>query len=325
MWYTSKVISLVLLCIASVIKASILSNILQPNYTWKGRENYYYPNLEKKIEQISILDHCKGSFVIQKENTIKIPTNDSDIFISSFPVTKELYNWWKNIPRPKQMRVDPYICDVVYTKKLPIFKNTGCQLPGYMSPSAPRCQTQYLKWICEQSRIPIESSQANGFVLPESDHNAYSNNPPPQPWLLTARNALVSLCGQISLPCGTLSTDINMPPVSIPLSVYVYMYILLNIYCYSEIPVYIATPIYLSPAVYSYCYSDLYIYIYIYIYYVYFLGIIHTNANCKATAYQQQAHSFKKYCPRSSLFDSVRCLLVIMSCSWSTYSTYNFV
>jgi hypothetical protein len=175
---------------------------LLANYTWKSRENYYFPDLDKKVDQITLGKDCKARVLLRKDGIISLPKSVEDIHVSTFPVSKDVFDWWRQIPRPQQMRVDPYICDVVYTKKLPIFKNTGCQLAGYMSPSAPRCQTQYLKWICEQARVPIDDVTANHFVLPESDHTANIHLPPPQPWLLTARNAIVSMCGQISMPCG---------------------------------------------------------------------------------------------------------------------------
>jgi hypothetical protein len=172
------------------------------NYTWKARDQYYFPTLSSKVSTISLQGQCKPAVKLVDDQSTALPANDSDLLISTFPITKDIFQWWHRIPRPKQMRVDPYICDVVYTKKLPIFKNTGCQLAGYMSPSAPRCQTQYLKWICDSARIPINSSIANGFALPESDHHSNIDNPPPQPWLLTARNATVSMCGQILSTCG---------------------------------------------------------------------------------------------------------------------------
>ncbi len=173
-------------------------------YTWNKRANYYFTNVTEKIKQISLLNSCISCFKVQHHNTITVPATLSDVYIAEFPISKDIFDWWANIPKPRQMRVDPYICDVVYTKRLPIFNNTGCQLPGYMSPSAPRCQTKYLKWICEQARLPIEEVQPNHFSIPEADHRNNMAAPPPQPWLVTARNAIVSLCGQVSLPCGNI-------------------------------------------------------------------------------------------------------------------------
>jgi hypothetical protein len=204
------------------------------NYFWKVREDYYHNSLQQKIDLITKLDKCSSSVKIIEKSSIILPSDDSIVHMSEFPVQPEMFNWWAKIPRPTQMRVDPFICDIVYTKKVPIFNNTGCQLPEYMSPSAPRCQTQYLRWVCSLARIPIDSITPNYFVLPESDHsfivhasadnkidNGYKKSilsffsssgsattppppVPPQPWLLTARNAFVSACGQLSLPCGTM-------------------------------------------------------------------------------------------------------------------------
>ena len=174
------------------------------SYTWNKRSHYYFTNLTEKIKQVSLLNACISSFKVQQHNSIVVPVTQDDVYIAEFPISKNIFDWWANIPKPRQMRVDPYICDVVYTKRLPIFNNTGCQLPGYMSPSAPRCQTKYLKWICEQARLPIEEVQPNHFSIPEADHRSNLAAPPPQPWLITARNAIVSLCGQVSLSCGKI-------------------------------------------------------------------------------------------------------------------------
>lgn len=198
-------VGILFFAIASVSYDELIFAAERESYTWNKRENYYFTSIESKIQQISIQNKCTASFKRQPDKSILIPTSEDDIFISEFPVSKDIFNEWKSMDRPKQMRVDPYICDVVYTKKLPIFNNTGCQLQGYMSPSAPRCQTKYLRWICEQSRLPVNGIFANHFVIPESDHLSNAALPPPQPWLLTARNAIVSMCGQISMPCGMIT------------------------------------------------------------------------------------------------------------------------
>ena len=175
------------------------------NYSWRARSNYYFPDLLKKVELIAERSTCKSSIVVQKDFSVALPSSGEEIFISSFPVSKEMFSWWKNIPRPTQMRVDPYICHFADMSAKSVFSKMGCQQDKFYSPSAPRCQTEYLKWACEQSRIPINSSTPNHFILPESDHSLNIMDPPPQPWLLTARNAMVCMCGHLSLPCGTQS------------------------------------------------------------------------------------------------------------------------
>ena len=76
-----------------------------------------------------------------------------------------------------------------------------------MYSSAPRCQTQYLKSICQQASLSIDNHQPNGFILPESNHA--TTFLPPQPWLVTTKDTFVSMCGQISLACGMLQTNTN--------------------------------------------------------------------------------------------------------------------
>ncbi len=127
--------------------------------------------------------------------------------ISTFPPNQQLAEWWLSIPKPRQMRVEPLLCDHPYTRKRPIFNSSGCQLPGYMHPAAPRCQVKYLKWICDRARMPIDSTRGNGFVIPESHHAKALI--PPQPWLITINNALVSMCGDIVSTCGIIHTKSN--------------------------------------------------------------------------------------------------------------------
>lgn len=76
-----------------------------------------------------------------------------------------------------------------------------------MNPSAPRCQTKYLKWLCENSEIAFNDSTANNFVMPESEH---ATTPlPPQPFMVIAKDSYVSMCGQIVGHCGLVHTTAN--------------------------------------------------------------------------------------------------------------------
>ena len=71
-----------------------------------------------------------------------------------------------------------------------------------MHVGAPRCQPKYLKWLCDHSRIDSSDSSSNGFVLPESDHkNTFL---PPTPFLIVAKESLVTMCGQILHKCGLI-------------------------------------------------------------------------------------------------------------------------
>lgn len=176
------------------------------SYPWKSKSKYYYSTTDEKLQEI-LNGNCMGVVRTLKDNEIRVPLDSNQLYVSSFPSSKDIVEWWKAMPKPKQMRVEPFLCEDVYNKKLPIFNNKGCQLPAYMSPSAPRCQTQYLKKICDQSQLNITDTVANHFVLPESDHA--TTFLPPVPYLLTARNSFVSMCGQISGPCGFVHTNAN--------------------------------------------------------------------------------------------------------------------
>ena len=175
-------------------------------YTWHDIDSYYVNSMPTKMNQV-LNGECIKTYTTFEDSVIKLPQSESTVHVTEFPVPSELYYYWKNIPRPHQMRVEPFLCKSAYTKKNPIFNNSGCQLPDYMSISAPRCQIQYLKWACQSASIPVETVDSNGFVLPESDHALA--NAPPQPWMITARNSFVTMCGQIIGRCGMVHTTTN--------------------------------------------------------------------------------------------------------------------
>lgn len=192
----------------ALIHASISYSVdpdVEP-YPWTQKFKYYYPSVEAKMNEV-LSPGCSKKLTVLKDGLIQLPSSNATINVASMPVTNEIMEWWKKIQKPNQMRVDPNLCDAVYTKKMPIFNNTGCQLQGYLHPSAPRCQNKYLKYVCEQSQIPIDEVNGNSFTLPESDHS--NTLLPPQPWLLTARNSFVSMCGTISTDCGLIHTMSN--------------------------------------------------------------------------------------------------------------------
>jgi hypothetical protein len=170
-------------------------------FKWIKPESYYFRHIDDKINA-TISQNCSKVYtVIENSNELELPTGlNSSLNIIVSPIRKELYTWWKSIPKPQQMRVDPNLCDVVKTKKRPIFENKGCQLPHYMALSAPRCQTSYLKWICDESRMPINETKPNHFVLPESNHQEWQD--PPAPYIITVRDAFSTMCGQLKTSCG---------------------------------------------------------------------------------------------------------------------------
>jgi hypothetical protein len=200
-----------------------LAGVLLSKHDWKSwstRHHYYYENIRQKISLL--FDSSLSSACLQGSNSIRIakdnnPLLDSDtgpirflengpFYISSWPVRTrdpQLFEWWRSMPRPKQHRVDPQLCAAVYEKRYPIFNNTeGCQLKHYMHPSAPRCQVKYLKHLCEAASIPIDKKTKSPFIMPESDHN--HTYIPPDPYLLKATNAVVSMCGDVSGSCGVM-------------------------------------------------------------------------------------------------------------------------
>lgn len=178
------------------------------NYTWLTKWKYYYPSIEMKLRGI-VSNECLHSYKLSSLKEVESAENNSAILAISIPVSNHIFNWWYNISRPSQMRVEPFLCDEPYTKKKPYFNNKGCENPaGYMSQSAPRCQIGYLKWICDQSRTDIEEVHGRGFVLPESDHKN-SDFIPPNPFLLSVSNSYVMMCGQVYSACGLIATTTN--------------------------------------------------------------------------------------------------------------------
>lgn len=95
------------------------------DYPWKDKAKYYYNTINEKLDQIFPLGDCGKSYKILKDGVLELPTSNKEVFISSVPVASDIKEWWRSIPKPKQMRVEPFLCENVYNKKLPIFNNTG--------------------------------------------------------------------------------------------------------------------------------------------------------------------------------------------------------
>ena len=174
---------------------------------WRDKHTYYHPSLNAKMEE-TLEGRCLRLWKKQTDGTIVVPQSADDLFAASFPVSREIYEWWMAIPVPKQMRVEPYLCAAPYERRRPLWNNPACQLPHYMHPSAPRCQTSVLKWICDKASVAHNKTDLHHrFVLPEANHATADT--PPQPWLITVRRAIVSMCGHISANCGLVRTTAN--------------------------------------------------------------------------------------------------------------------
>lgn len=173
-------------------------------YIWPNRQRYYYDSLQEKMAEV-ILGRCPFELLPAVNHTSEasyaVPM-DAKVYVFPAPVAGQLKEWYLAQNKPKQMRVDPLLCDIIPSFKRPIFNNTGCQLKHYMSYYAPRCQVGYLKSVCALARQEISNASASGFVLPEADHSLWAHRLPPEPYLLAVRNAFVTQCGQASMPCG---------------------------------------------------------------------------------------------------------------------------
>eukprot|EP00605_Chrysophyceae_sp_TOSAG23-4_P001612 GSChrysophyteH1.ASY1.ANO1.1772.1 assembled CDS len=182
-------------------------------YKWLSRSNYYYPSIEHKMKILTDLsESCKSSFKIAKNSDYMVDHPYEGLIASSWPIEEkdsDLKEWWLSIPAPKQHRVEPFLCEDVWSKRRPIFNNSqgGCQLRHYMHESSPRCQITYLEHLCSTASIPIDQPTANGFIIPESDHR--TTELPPQPYLVRANDVLVSMCGDLLTTCGVLHPSAN--------------------------------------------------------------------------------------------------------------------
>jgi hypothetical protein len=171
----------------------------QLSQRWPLRSKYYEPNLEATLTGILELNpSCRASAKVLPPGDIRVPQSDDEIYITEISVKKEIYDFWSQMGRA-QARADMKVCHPP-AGKVPFLNHTGCRHSGYMHPHAPRCQQDYLREICDSSSRPIFERSAAQYVPAEADHSNVA--PPPQPWLLTARNAMVSRCGVISYSCG---------------------------------------------------------------------------------------------------------------------------
>jgi hypothetical protein len=173
---------------------------------WPTRSKYYANSLETTLSGILELNGgCTTSTKILPVGEIRVPQADDELYIAEIPVKKEIYDFWKGMGSA-QVRADPAVCQPL-PGKVPFLNHSGCRIFGYMNKHAPRCQQSYLREICDSSSLSIYDRALPHYVPLESDHAHLT--PPPQPWLLTARNALVSRCGVISYRCGYAHSSVS--------------------------------------------------------------------------------------------------------------------
>lgn len=176
------------------------------NIPWRAKTKYYYEDLRLKVNEM-VQPSCRASIRFAAVDQVAIPHDDSVVSVTPLTIDDTTMRWWRSFDRPVQMRVDPLLCKAVYLKKTPIFDQPSCQLKTYMHPSAPRCQTKYLKWLCETTQLDINDDRPNYAIMPEAHHNRTFL--PPQPYILTIRNAYVMMCGQVIANCGAIRTTAN--------------------------------------------------------------------------------------------------------------------
>ena len=175
---------------------------------WRGKFSYYFNSMDAKIsetfEKSSLCSTRNNNIKLLPDYSVEVPTQSNVVNIAPFPPDPAIFRWWQEMAKPQQMRQEPLLCLEPYTKRKPIFEANGCQLPTYMHPSAPRCQSRILEEICVRSKMEKNNTSSNGFVLPEA-HHVEMGFMPPTPFLITARNTFVTMCGQlIHRHCGLI-------------------------------------------------------------------------------------------------------------------------
>ena len=158
---------------------------------WKDKWQYYHQSLDSKMKAI-LSKSCSSKYEISLNSPTDTSKYNSLIAASNFSPSNEVIDWWKKVKKPLQMRVESWLCDSIYLTKSPYFEREGCPAKkGYMSTGAPRCQVKYLKHVCDSSKMNVEDRRANGFFLPEANHN--QSFTPPLPFLLGTKNAFVTM------------------------------------------------------------------------------------------------------------------------------------
>lgn len=100
-----------LIIIVSLLVSAKESNIASESqpYAWKTPHKYYYDNIVTKIHEV-LNGPGKYTFSQTADAVITAPTNPAILHVATFPAHPHLVDWWRSIPRPDQMRVDPFLC-----------------------------------------------------------------------------------------------------------------------------------------------------------------------------------------------------------------------
>ena len=94
-------------------------------FQWNRQEDYYFTDMKAKFKLMDRSGQCQSNLVLLPPNTYALHTSENQVVISSFEVEKEVFEWWRALPPPKQHRVDPLLCRAPYSKKKPIFTHSG--------------------------------------------------------------------------------------------------------------------------------------------------------------------------------------------------------
>ena len=105
-----------------------ISSDIDSIINWRYKSDYYYPNLNGKINQIFDKKCREKHLIILDDNIIQVPNSSDHILISSFRPSDNIVKYWKDIVKPLQMRQEPLLCDSPKTRRRPIFDAQGCQV-----------------------------------------------------------------------------------------------------------------------------------------------------------------------------------------------------
>ena len=81
-------------------------------YDWNERNHYYFRSLKSKMDGV-LSENCLSALNLLEDGVIRLPNSSRTINVASMPVDDQILRWWQRIEKPKQMRVDPNLCDAV--------------------------------------------------------------------------------------------------------------------------------------------------------------------------------------------------------------------
>ena len=147
----------------------------------KRYEAYDYTSIDEKLTE-SLEKSCREHVSIN---------------ISNPPMA--LTTFWKNVPPPMTL-IDKEIC----LESQKFFDRKGCSKGVALHPDSPRCHREKIKESCDSlvSEFP-KALDETIFSRSIGKDQILST----APFIITAKDGIISRCGSVALPCGVLHTQ----------------------------------------------------------------------------------------------------------------------